>query len=303
MKNRSNRARRPRNLIGYKCLMKRFRVLITGSSGQLGSEVARLLADDYELIGLDLLPGPRTTVTGSVTERERLFELLRGVDAVIHTAALHARHRETHSASQFVDVNVQGTLNLLEAAAANGVRRVVYTSTTSLYGQAMQPQGGQAVWVDEVLTPRPRDIYDVTKIAAEGLCQISAQGGGPACISLRVSRFFPEPARETAVYRAYRGLDVRDAAAAHRLALKSELPGYEVFNIAAKSPFGRADLPELWRDAPAVFERYFSGVQAEFARRGWALPEQVDRVYVVEKAERLLGYRPRFNFAELLAAA
>lgn len=274
------------------------RILITGSSGQLGAAIAASLAVSQSVVGLDILPGPQTTHLGSVTERSLIFQLTQNVDAIIHTASLHARHLHEQSRTAFVEINIQGTLNLLEAAVENGIQRFVYTSTTSLYGQAMVSPN-RAVWVTEDLVPQPRDIYDVTKLAAEGLCQITVPSHRLPCLSLRVSRFFPEPAHLLAIYRLYRGVDVRDAAEAHRLALEAPITGFETFNISARSPFAEADVEELHRDAAAVIRRYFPWAEAAFARRNWALPERIDRVYVTGKAEQQLGYNPRFNFESL----
>jgi UDP-glucose 4-epimerase len=110
------------------------RILLTGSSGQLGSEIARQLSADHEIIGLDIAPGQWTSRLGSVTNREMIFALMQGSDAVIHTASLHARHINDASKQDFIDTNISGTLNLLEAAAQAKVRRFVYTSTTSIDG-------------------------------------------------------------------------------------------------------------------------------------------------------------------------
>ncbi len=68
------------------------RILLTGSSGQLGTEIARQLSAEHQVIGLDLLPGPWTTPSGTVTNRDLIFSLAREADAIIHTASLHARH-------------------------------------------------------------------------------------------------------------------------------------------------------------------------------------------------------------------
>ena len=273
------------------------RILVTGSSGQLGAALCELLAEQHTLIGLDALPGKWTTHVGSVTDRDLICTLTRGVDAILHTASLHARHLSSHSRSDFVSTNMQGTLNLLEAAVERGVRRFVYTSTTSLYGHAMVSPD-RAVWVSEVLPPEPRDIYDVTKIAAEGLLKITAEQHGLPCISLRVSRFFPEPENLMVLYRLYRGVDVRDAAWAHLLALQSDLPGFEAFNISARSPFAREDVEALFQDPRQVILKYHPSVEQEFRQRGWQFPERIDRVYSIEKAEKMLDYHPRFNFAD-----
>ncbi len=271
------------------------RILVTGTSGQLGAAIAADLAGDHEVIGVDLVAGTHTTLRGSITDRTFVFSLMEGMDAVVHTASLHAPHVPSHSRSDFVAINIQGTLNLLEAAAKHGARRFVYSSTTSLYGTAMVPQE-RAVWVTETLLPQPRDVYDVTKIAAEHCCAVVSQKTDLSCISLRVSRFFTEPLDTMAIYRLYRGVDVRDAAAAHRLALHADVPGYNVFNISAQTPFSQDETEALLHDARAVLLRHFPSLETTFARRGWTLPASIDRVYVIDKAARRLDYRPRFNF-------
>src|SRR5690242_9674296 len=242
------------------------KVLVTGSSGQLGAEICRQLSGEYQVTGLDTAPGPFTQVLGSVDDRALVFSQVARVDAVIHAASLHAPHRELLPKSRFVDVNVQGALHLLEAAAEHHCQRFVYTSTTSVYGRAMEPRGDAAVWVTEELTPEPRDIYDVTKLAAEQLCRLVHGETGLPVILLRTSRFYPQPEEALAIHRLHRGLDVRDCAWAHRLALESQVP-FGLYNISARSPFQREDLPELWRDAARAIRRRAPEAAELLARR------------------------------------
>ncbi|MFL5347788.1 MAG: NAD-dependent epimerase/dehydratase family protein [Hyalangium sp.] len=275
------------------------RVLVTGSSGQLGREVCRQLSEAHTVTGLDAVPGPFTQVLGLVEDRALVFEQVSRVDAVVHVASLHAPHRDQLPKARFVDVNVQGALHLLEAAVAHGCRRFVYTSTTSVYGRAMEPRGESAVWVTEELTPEPRDIYDVTKLAAEQLCRLIHQEHGLPVIILRTSRFYPQPYEVLAIHRLHRGLDVRDCAEAHRLALESPVP-FGLYNVSARSPFQREDLVALWHDAAGVIQRRAPEVAELLARRAIALPSRLDRVYVIGRAEAELGFHPRFNALEFL---
>jgi UDP-glucose 4-epimerase len=195
----------------------------------------------------------------------------------------------------FIDVNVTSTHNLLQAAADQGVSRFVYTSTTSVYGFALLPTD-RAVWVTEDLVPRPRDIYDITKLAAEELCALFAREASLPVLCLRVARFFPEPPEIVAVHRLCRGVDLRDATMAHLLALEHRTMPFGVFNISARPPFDESDVEELLVNAPDVIRRYYLAVDQVFAARGWRLPPTIDRVYVIDRAERALGYRPVHNF-------
>ncbi len=277
------------------------RVLVTGSSGRVGSAIAaRLAALGHAVTGLDRLVGPATALIGSIDDPAIVRRAMSGIDGVIHTAALHAPHVGVLPDAAFRATNIDGSRCLLEAALAAGVRRFVMTSSTSIYGQALVA-AERAVWVTEALTPQPRDIYDETKLAAESLCREAAEAGLP-CIVLRMSRCFPEPLREMAIYRLHRGVDLRDVAAAHALALAADRPGFEVFNISAASPFLIPDCPELLHNAARVIARRAPEVPPLFAARSWLLPTSIDRVYAIDHAVRTLGYRPQFGIKCLLDA-
>ena len=129
------------------------KILVTGSSGHLGEALMRTLNDrQQDAIGLDITPSPFTHVIGSVADRAIVARAMDGVDAVIHTATLHKPHVITHTRQDFVDTNISGTLNLLEEAVVQRVKSFVFTSTTSVFGDAMAPPAGQpAVWVTEDL--------------------------------------------------------------------------------------------------------------------------------------------------------
>ena len=165
------------------------RILITGTSGRIGSAIASSLKKREDVVCLDNRAGSYTTSIVDIREKKKIFQCVKGMDAVIHCAAFLTPHLEACSNGEFWEVNVIGTENLLEACLKHNVKRFVFTSTTSVYGDAMiDPQN--AVWVTEELLPQPRDVYDETKLAAEKLCQ-NASEQGISCISLRMSRCFP----------------------------------------------------------------------------------------------------------------
>src|SRR5262249_38682247 len=169
------------------------RVLVTGSAGHLGEGLVRTLRGrGHKAIGLDLLPSAFTDHVGSVNDQAFIRRCLRGVDLVMHAATLPKPHVATHSREAFVDTNVAGTLSILEAARESGVSGLVFSSTTSAFGEALRPAPDQpAAWIDEDVDPIPRNIYGVTKKAAEDLCELFARRGLP-CIVLRIARFFQE---------------------------------------------------------------------------------------------------------------
>ncbi|MGH8129524.1 MAG: NAD-dependent epimerase/dehydratase family protein [Steroidobacteraceae bacterium] len=274
------------------------KVLVTGSSGRIGSAIAARLSLRHQVTGVDLRPGPLTTAIADVGDTRQLASLCASADAVVHTAALHVPDLAARTKQEFREINVHATRRLLQACGEAGVARFVYTSTTSLYGDALLPPAGAAVWVTEELTPLPRDIYDETKLAAEAACADASRSGLP-CVSLRISRCFEEEPRLVAIYRLYRGVDADDVAQAHELALATGRAGFEIYNISAPSPFVFADCRRLLEDAESVVLDRHPWVEAEFARRAWLLPHSIDRVYVVDKAITGLGYRPVHDFASL----
>ncbi len=274
------------------------RVLVTGSSGHIGGAISARLALRHQVVGLDLRPGPLTSLVGDICDSRLLAASCQGFEAVVHTASLHAPDLGLRSVEDFRRTNIDGTRRLLAACGEAGISRFVYTSTTSLYGHALVPAGSEAVWVTEELGPEPRDIYDETKLEAEQACAEAARGG-MTCISLRMSRCFPEHPRLIAIYRLYRGVDAADVAQAHELALAPGLDGFQVFNISARSPFVIGDCKALMSEPRTVLQARHPWALPEFARRGWELPQSIDRVYVVDKAVAGLGYRPDHDFESL----
>ena len=216
------------------------------------------------------------------------------MDAIIHTAAYHAPHLGVKNDIEFKKVNVEGTELLLDLAIRNNVNRFVFTSTTSVYGCTTRPKA-EAVWVTETLPPNPEDIYDLTKLEAEQLCMQASKSGIDTVI-LRMSRCFPEPDHLQVFYRLYRGVSVRDVAEAHWLASSSTISGSEIFNISAISPFQRSEMKTIFRKPWEVIEKIYPGTCNIFNRMEWEKPASIDRVYVVNKAEALLNFKPKDNF-------
>jgi nucleoside-diphosphate-sugar epimerase len=291
------------------------KVLVTGSSGHLGEALVRRLRDaGREVVGADILPSEFTDEVGSIAERDHVRRCMRGVTSVLHAATLHKPHVTTHSRQSFVDTNITGTLNLLEEAASAGVRAFVFTSTTSAFGDALTPAAGApAVWLTEEVVPVPKNIYGVTKTAAEDLCELFQRNERLPCLVLRTSRFFPEDDDDEEVRRAYadgnvkaneflhRRVDIEDVVSAHLLALeKAPAIGFRRYIISATTPFKPEDLRGLRSDAPAVVKRIFPDYEEEYARRGWRMFPSIGRVYVNERAREELGWRPRYDFRRVL---
>jgi UDP-glucose 4-epimerase len=273
------------------------RILVTGAAGLIGSAVVARLRRDLDVIGLDLNDGPQVDLVADCLDVARWGPQLGSIDGIVHVAALHAPHVGVRSDEEFRRANVEATARLLDFALASGASHFVLTSTTSLYGHALEPTD-RAAWIDEQVEPQPRDIYDETKLEAERL--LASVGGSLTCTSLRMSRCFPEPADQMAWFRLHRGIDRRDVAEAHALALAREGPPATCV-ISAATPFLREDSQELLNDAPTVIERRCSGLVERMATQGWHPPRRIDRVYDCSLAQRELGFRPRFGTESCLA--
>ena len=237
---------------------------------------------------------------------------MAGVTAVIHAATLHKPHVATHSRQAFIDTNVTGTLTLLEAAARAGVGAFVYTSTTSAFGSALTPGPGEpAAWITEEVVPVPRNIYGVTKVAAESLCELFHRADGAAgewCCAPRASsrrtgrpgRQRRLPAGERAGQRAalpprrHRGRGRRAPAGAKE---RAPAIGFGRYIVSATTPFLPDDLAELRADAPAVVRRLFPDRRsrlrgAELA----AVPQPRPGLRQRPRPRPSCGWRPTYDF-------
>jgi nucleoside-diphosphate-sugar epimerase len=292
------------------------KILVTGSSGHLGEALVRTLRQsNHEVVGLDVKPSPFTTVKGSVADRECVRICMKDVETVYHTATLHKPHIVTHSKQDFVETNIAGTLALIEEAAASRVTAFVYTSTTSVFGDALRPkEGAPAAWITEDVVPIPKNIYGITKRAAEDLCQLFYRKHGTNCIVLRTSRFFPEEDDDKKKRLAYddgntkaneflfRRADVEDVVSAHLLAAeRAPSIGFGRYIISATTPFLPEDLADLRTDAPRVLRKRVPEYEQVYESRGWKMFEGIDRVYVNQAARNELRWNPKYDFAYVLS--
>jgi UDP-glucose 4-epimerase len=291
------------------------RILVTGSAGHLGEGLMRVLAEGpHEPVGIDIKPSPHTDIVGSIVDPDVVAAAMTGVDAVLHAATLHKPHVGTHRRQDFVDTNITGTLTLLEEAVRVGVSAFVFTSTTSAFGGALTPApGAPAAWIDETVRGTPKNIYGVTKTAAEDLCELFHRRHDLPCLVLRTSRFFPEEddSRERRALYAdanakaneflFRRVDLADAVGAHLCALdRAAGIGFGRYIISATTPFTRADLPALRTDPGAVVARLFPDYADTYARLGYRMFPEIDRVYDNARARTELGWAPEVDFAHVL---
>ena len=292
------------------------KVVVTGSSGHLGEAMVRTLREQpVKTIGIDITPSPFTSVVGTIVDPDCVEACMDGVNVVYHTATLHKPHVATHSMQKFIDTNITGTRVLLEAAVAAGVDAFIFTSTTSTFGEALQPPRHKpATWVTEDIKPIPKNIYGVTKTAAEDLCHLFHRLHGLNCIVLRTSRFFPEEDDnrsrrqnyEDANLKAneflFRRVELEDVVSAHLAASQNASRiGFGRYIISATTPFFPEDLVALRTNAPDVVQTRIPGYRDLYSRLGWKMFSDIDRVYVNAAARADLGWQPKYDFAHVIA--
>jgi UDP-glucuronate 4-epimerase len=301
------------------------RILVTGGAGFIGSHVcAALRARGDEVALLDDFndfydPALKRAVAAAAGAR--IFEVdvrdagaLREVfaqfspAAVIHLAARAGVRASLEDPALYVEVNVQGTLALLAAMRAAGCRRLVFASSSSVYGEAGRAPFGEDQPLDSIVSP-----YAVTKLAAEQLCRIAATQDGLAVTALRfftvygprqrpdlaISKFTARIAegRPIELYgdgsssRDYTYVD--DIAAGVLAALDRLAPGFRVYNLGGDQP---VSLARLVSELEAVIGR-----RAEIVHRP-PQPGDVSRTWAdISRARAELGYEPRVRLAEGLA--
>lgn len=297
------------------------RYLVTGGAGFIGSNTARwLLRKKHQLRlfdnffsgkreNLQGLLGKVQFIRGDVRNLKAVSRAMRGVDCVIHLAAVTSVERSVQHPELTHDVNVNGTFNVLEAARKTGVRRVVLASSSSVYGDATElPK-------KETAPMAPLSPYAATKAFNEIMAQIFWKLYGLETVSLRYFNVFgphqdPDshyaaviPIFMKAMLRGKKlpvcgdGRQTRDftfvenVCAANELASRaSQKACGESFNIACGE---RVSVLELARKLGQIFRRKPQVAHLP-PRQGEVRHSQAD----IRKARALLGYVPQIDFFE-----
>lgn len=172
------------------------KILVTGSAGFIGSHlVDRLVRDGHEVVGfdnfangfrenVDRIEGEHTFVEGDLRNPEDVQRAMEGVEVVFHEGALGSVPRSIADPVTSMEVNTMGTLNVLNAARDAGARRVVYASSSSVYGDTeVSPK-------HEGLKPKPLSPYAISKLSAEQMCGVFTHVYGLETVALRYFNVF-----------------------------------------------------------------------------------------------------------------
>jgi UDP-glucose 4-epimerase len=294
--------------------------LVTGGAGFIGSHIAEALVERGDSVRVfdNLSTGKKQNlapvmdrlefVQGDLRNASDLARALQGIEVVFHQAALRSVPRSVDDPLSTNDVNITGTLQLLMACRAANVRRVVYASSSSVYGDNLEfPQV-------ETMRTAPLSPYAVSKLTAENYCVTFSKTFGLETVSLRYFNVFgprqqPESQyaavipkfMESAVQRKplevhWDGRQSRDftyienVVQANLLAATVRGAAGEYFNIASGKTISLLQVvKELEKLAGHPLERKHSPQRAGDIRKTWA---------DIRKAKKLLRYHPRVDFIE-----
>jgi len=298
------------------------KVLVTGGAGFIGSHIVdSLLAKDFEVTVLDNLSSGKMKnieqhlnrenlhfIKGDIRDDDAVKQATKDIDAVFHEAALVGVTRSVDNPLLTNEVNVTGTLNLLKASLEVGVKRFIYASSASVYGET------EALPKKETLPTRPISPYATSKLAAENYCKALYKVHGLETVSLRYFNVYG-PRQTHGLYSGVIAIfinrllndeppiihgdgtqtrdftDVQDAVQASLLSLRCKNAVGEEFNVATGKQTTINQLAQTLLNLTGK-----TCLQPIYAD-----PRQGDIKYSyadISKAKRILGYEPKITLKE-----
>lgn len=306
--------------------MTNARYLITGGAGFIGSHIAETLLKQGEPVRVydNLLTGRQTNLTvlrsygkqveiidGDLRDVKAVQSAVQGVEVVFHQAALASVPRSIANPVDSLEININGTQNVLLAARDAGVRRVVYASSSSVYGNT------PTLPKHEAMPTAPMSPYAVQKLTAELLCGVFTRIYGLETVALRYFNVFgprQDPTSEyaaviprfiTALLEGHRpivfgdGEQTRDFTYIENVVQANLLAATAPDAVGAAMNIGCGELISLNNVLKLAGELLDMPVDADYreARSG----DVRDSLADISKARKLLGYAPAINFREGLA--
>ena len=282
------------------------RILITGAGGTLGTALAPALAQaGHEPVLFDVQPLQTSyeSLQGDVRKPEDVRTAARGVEFIVHTAAIHGIHLRDHTPQDFYDLNLTGTFNVWEAAVEAGVRGLVYSSTMGIYKSHNAPGTGRGMALHEDLAPQPEDIYGFTKVAGEEMCRFYGRRHAIPSVALRFGMFVPEPFFRYGIRLLYGGVDTADVVGSVLVSIDALTAGklqWDAFNVESEVPFREEDEPQLRQDPLPVLDKYYPGAAELLREHGVRELAPITVYYPMDRAAERLGFRPQCNFEQWL---
>ncbi len=285
------------------------KILITGFFGASGQYLSSYLSNHFEVVVSDYIKTgdniPYEFILMDITKADQVKEKVKKVDAVVHLATSGCSDLYDVTYEDTIRVNVMGTLNLLEAALENNIKKFIYISSLRVYGIPTIEDTVEYFPIDEKHPLKPAQHYGLSKVLAEDLCRGFARNHDISIICLRpghiqniqqkVSRYRELTKKqeiESNKNTLYTHVDRRDLGQAIMLALKSNIEGFEVFNIDSGDHYFNMDSIDFIRKFyPEVKEirnvdEFFGNNRKSF----------ID----TSKLKELLGYKPEYSYKRYL---
>ncbi len=286
----------PKDLNDNSCM----KVLLTGAAGRLGRAIVREATRKnlpIEFVRVDSRPA-EDSLCVDVSDLKGIAELVKGCDAIIHTAGLHSHDLQTSTRCDFFRINVEATDNLLHAAVKNEVQRFIFSSTCQVYGHHWDVMGIRRLSPE---TPvNPTTIYPLTKWLGEQICEQYHRQYGLGIACLRYSNFNDGPWERYGTELCARSIWDGDAAQANLNALTVEDLGFGQYVIGPETRLQEQDLDLGATDPAAVLERRWPGSVAKLRDAGYEIKPHLFPLLDITLAQRELGYRPEKTFDLLL---
>ncbi len=286
------------------------KVLLTGAGGNLGRVLAPVLHENgYKPVLLDFrnIDTQYEFILGDIRDPEVMLAATKGIDIIIHAAALHGIHLAQYDPDEFWQLNVMGTRNVYQAALKNNVTKVIFCSSIDVYGDGILSNNQTYSCGTEQNPLLPNHIYGLTKKLGEELANYYYRVHGISTVSLRLGMFVAASDLVTYGFRLLcGGVDERDVADSMLLAIKNSNINNDAFNIVSDVPFASVDEEELIANPEQVIEKYYPGAIDIFKQNDIDVNKQLsiwgNRYWLNEKAKRELGFTPSYNFDGFLKA-
>lgn len=267
--------------------------LVIGGAGFIGSHVVEeLLKHDVGAVVIydnfargkfeyieEFLKDPRCSFYengGDIRETDILNDAVAGMDGVFHLAAMWLLHCKDYPRTAF-DVNIQGTFNVLEACVKNNIERLVYSSSASVYGDAVD------VPMTEEHPFNNKNFYGATKIASEAMCRATHDRFGLDYVGLRYMNVYGPHQDQTAAYTGVVPIMLNKIDANESPVINGD--GSQAYDFISVQDVARCNVLSMQSDATDEFYNVGSGVQT-------SIKELCDLILELKESDLKVTYKP-----------
>lgn len=274
------------------------KILLTGGAGDLGKVLTLELQKRQDTVLRFDIREPTdhhgTFISGSISDRQKLLDILPGVDCIVHIAAWHGYHEFTHQKNvyEFWDVNVTGTFNIFQAALENNVKKIIFISS-----EAVSNKTGNYGW---------------TKVLGENIAKHYSQNKDFNILTLRPRAFIPYWNKE--VYSSFvewakwfwnGAVHIDDVAQAVMLGIdllsKQSLSNHLILPVDGAYEYTQDDLDNWDKSGPgSTFKKYYAHY-FDLALQHGLDPMSKPTIQDISETKKWLGYKPSYSLMNLLS--